>query len=99
MSFIFHVYLNYVLLAGLVVIFSAEFNDMTILEGQLKAISEHELTAHEIRAALPLVNWEEVARMYVVKRTPIECLIKYAIPLSLCGSCFIELVWLSSASV
>ncbi|KAG6542223.1 hypothetical protein Mapa_016351 [Marchantia paleacea] len=43
------------------------------LENALNAIRNKELTPQEMRDAIAEVNWDEVARVYVVNRTPEEC--------------------------
>ncbi|BFI25802.1 protein Mp4R-MYB1 [Marchantia polymorpha subsp. ruderalis] len=43
------------------------------LENALSAIRNKELTPEEMRNAIADVNWNEVARVYVVNRTPEEC--------------------------
>lgn len=51
-------------------------NDATFLDDQVKAIAEHPPTPEDIRAALPIINWNEVARLYVLSRSPTECWIQ-----------------------
>lgn len=58
--------------------FSAGTDDATFLDDQVKAIAERPLTSEDIRAALPIINWNEVARVYVVGRSPTECWIQWS---------------------
>jgi hypothetical protein len=42
----------------------------------LRISGEREVTAEDIREALPLINWDEVAYRYVVDRLPSDCKIR-----------------------
>lgn len=53
-------------------------NDATFLDDQVRAIAERPPMPEDVRAALPLINWNEVARLYVINRSPIECWIRWS---------------------
>lgn len=52
--------------------------DFTSLDDHMSKIGAKEFTPREIRDAVPGIDWGEVARLYVVGRTPEECRTRYA---------------------
>eukprot|EP00250_Pteridium_aquilinum_P012177 c20550_g1_i1 orf=872-3616(-) len=59
-------------------LYSASSNDAQFLDDQVRAIAENPPTPEDIRAAMPIINWNEVARLYVVGRSPTECWIQWS---------------------
>ncbi|KAH7365264.1 hypothetical protein KP509_18G017800 [Ceratopteris richardii] len=52
--------------------------DADFLDDQVRGIAEDRPTPEDIRKALPTINWNEVARVYVVGRSPTECWIQWS---------------------
>ncbi|KAI5062505.1 hypothetical protein GOP47_0023044 [Adiantum capillus-veneris] len=59
-------------------LYSASNNDPTFLDDQVRTIAENPPTPEDIRKALPMINWNEVARLYVIGRSPTECWIQWS---------------------
>ncbi|MCO5580292.1 hypothetical protein L7F22_034158 [Adiantum nelumboides] len=59
-------------------LYSASNNDATFLDDQVKTIAENPPTPEDIRKAMPMINWNEVSRLYVIGRSPTECWIQWS---------------------